>query len=51
MSAITDLIACEVLDSRGNPTVEVECVLESGARPGGCAVRGEHRRARGRAEH
>ncbi len=31
MSAITDLIAREILDSRGNPTVEVECMLESGA--------------------
>jgi enolase len=32
MSAIADLVAREILDSRGNPTVEVECVLESGAR-------------------
>ena len=31
MSAIADLIAREVLDSRGNPTVEVEVVLDSGA--------------------
>ena len=31
MSAIADLIAREVLDSRGNPTVEVEAVLDSGA--------------------
>jgi len=31
MSAIADLIAREVLDSRGNPTVEVEVVLASGA--------------------
>ena len=31
MSAIADIIAREVLDSRGNPTVEVEVVLESGA--------------------
>ncbi|MDR2018834.1 MAG: phosphopyruvate hydratase [Syntrophobacterales bacterium] len=30
MSAIYDLFAREVLDSRGNPTVEVEVVLESG---------------------
>jgi enolase len=29
--AIADLIAREILDSRGNPTVEVECILESGA--------------------
>ena len=31
MSAIADLIARELLDSRGNPTVEVEAVLDSGA--------------------
>jgi len=32
MSAITDIIAREILDSRGNPTVEVDVILESGAR-------------------
>src|SRR5271165_91788 len=31
MAAIADLIAREILDSRGNPTVEVDVVLESGA--------------------
>jgi enolase len=31
MSAISDISALEILDSRGNPTVEVEVVLESGA--------------------
>src|SRR3712207_1427636 len=31
MSAIVDIIAREVLDSRGNPTVEAEVVLDSGA--------------------
>lgn len=31
MTAIADLIAREILDSRGNPTVEVDVVLESGA--------------------
>jgi enolase len=31
MSAIDELAAREVLDSRGNPTVEVTCVLDSGA--------------------
>lgn len=31
MSAIYDVYAREVLDSRGNPTVEVEVTLESGA--------------------
>jgi enolase len=30
MSAITDIRAREILDSRGNPTVEVEAELESG---------------------
>ncbi len=30
MSAIYDVFAREVLDSRGNPTIEVEIVLESG---------------------
>jgi len=32
MSIITDITATEVLDSRGNPTVEAEVLLESGAR-------------------
>ncbi|TLS35327.1 phosphopyruvate hydratase [Pseudalkalibacillus caeni] len=32
MSFITDIYAREVLDSRGNPTVEVEVYLESGAK-------------------
>ncbi|MBL26578.1 MAG: phosphopyruvate hydratase [Rhodospirillaceae bacterium] len=31
MSAIVDIVAREILDSRGNPTVEVDVVLESGA--------------------
>ena len=31
MSAIIDVIGREILDSRGNPTVEAEVVLESGA--------------------
>ncbi len=31
MSAIIDLRAREILDSRGNPTVEVDVRLESGA--------------------
>ncbi len=31
MAAIADIIAREVLDSRGNPTVEVDVVLDSGA--------------------
>ena len=31
MSAIIDIVAREILDSRGNPTVEVDVTLESGA--------------------
>jgi enolase len=31
MTAILDIIAREILDSRGNPTVEVEVVLEDGS--------------------
>ncbi|MCH2327073.1 MAG: phosphopyruvate hydratase, partial [Rhodospirillales bacterium] len=31
MTAITDIIAREILDSRGNPTVEGDGVLETGA--------------------
>ena len=31
MTAIVDLVAREILDSRGNPTVEVDCLLEDGS--------------------
>jgi len=31
MTAITDIFAREIMDSRGNPTVEVDVILESGA--------------------
>ena len=31
MSEIADIYAREILDSRGNPTLEVEVFLESGA--------------------
>src|SRR5690606_28765124 len=31
MSGISDILAREILDSRGNPTVEVDVILESGA--------------------
>ena len=31
MSAIADIVAREILDSRGNPTIEVDVVLDSGA--------------------
>ncbi|HXC61618.1 MAG TPA: phosphopyruvate hydratase, partial [Nitrospiria bacterium] len=30
MSDIIDIFAREILDSRGNPTIEVEVILESG---------------------
>ncbi|MCO6516236.1 MAG: hypothetical protein J6586_07020, partial [Snodgrassella sp.] len=30
MSAIIDIFAREILDSRGNPTVECDVLLESG---------------------
>src|SRR5450631_3157184 len=32
MTAITDIIGREILDSRGNPTVEVDVILEEGSR-------------------
>ncbi|MGH9132396.1 MAG: phosphopyruvate hydratase, partial [Ilumatobacteraceae bacterium] len=46
MSDIVHIVGREILDSRGNPTVEVEVVLESGARgraavPSGAST-GEH---------
>jgi enolase len=46
MSIITDIHAREILDSRGNPTIEVEVLLESGASgtaavPSGAST-GEH---------
>jgi enolase len=46
MSDITHIVGREILDSRGNPTVEVEVVLDSGARgraavPSGAST-GEH---------
>ena len=45
MSVIIDVYGREVLDSRGNPTVEVEVVLEDGAvRPRGGSLRRFHRR-------
>src|SRR6187455_1114924 len=37
MTAIVDIIGREILDSRGNPTVEVDVVLEDGSM-GGAAV-------------
>ena len=31
MTAITDIFAREIIDSRGNPTIEVDVTLEGGA--------------------
>ena len=31
MTAIVDIAAREILDSRGNPTIEVDVVLETGS--------------------
>jgi enolase len=45
MTAIVDIIGREILDSRGNPTVEVDVVLEDGSL--GRAVRRLDGRARG----
>src|SRR5215207_11444120 len=46
MTAIVDIIGREILDSRGNPTVEVDVILEDGtigraAVPSGAST-GEH---------
>ena len=46
MTTIVDVLAREILDSRGNPTIEVEVMLESGiigraAVPSGAST-GEH---------
>ena len=43
MTDIVDIIGREILDSRGNPTVEVDVVLEDGsigraAVPSGCLL-------------
>ena len=40
MYSIESIHAREILDSRGNPTVEVECVLESGASGRACVPSG-----------
>ncbi|MEE4246740.1 MAG: phosphopyruvate hydratase [Kangiellaceae bacterium] len=40
MSLIANIIAREVLDSRGNPTVEADVILESGARGSACSPSG-----------
>ena len=40
MPKITQIRAREVLDSRGNPTVEADVILESGAAGTACAPSG-----------
>ena len=48
MTDIIDIVAREILDSRGNPTVEVDVILESGAMGRAAVPLGrQHRRARG----
>ena len=32
MTAIVDIVGREILDSRGNPTIEVDVALEDGSR-------------------
>jgi enolase len=38
MTAIADIVARQILDSRGNPTVEVDVILEDGIALGRAAV-------------
>ncbi|MHA7918300.1 phosphopyruvate hydratase family protein, partial [Alloalcanivorax xenomutans] len=40
MSKIVDIKAREILDSRGNPTIEADVILESGASGSACAPSG-----------
>jgi len=40
MSTISDIKAFEVLDSRGNPTVSAEVILENGSVGSACAPSG-----------
>jgi enolase len=46
MSAIVDIVGREVLDSRGNPTVECDVLLESGVMGRRRALGRIHRLAR-----
>ncbi|TIS22571.1 hypothetical protein, partial [Mesorhizobium sp.] len=45
MTAIIDIVGREILDSRGNPTVEVDVVLEDGSM-GRAAIDDVHHRHR-----
>jgi len=40
MTTISDIFAREILDSRGNPTIEVECLLEGGGFGRACVPSG-----------
>ena len=44
---IVDVLGREILDSRGNPTVEVEVTLDNGVVGRAAAVRRLHRHLRG----
>ena len=43
MSQIVDIRAREILDSRGNPTIEADVILESGVVGRACAPSGASR--------
>jgi enolase len=50
MTRISEITACEILDSRGNPTIEVEVTLDDGtighaAVPSGASTPGPTRRS------
>ena len=47
MSKIVNVVAREILDSRGNPTIEADVLLESGIMGRGGSVRRVHWRERG----
>ena len=47
MSSIVDVVAREILDSRGNPTVEADVLLESGVMGRAAVPSGFHRQPRG----
>jgi enolase len=47
MTRIVDVIGREIIDSRGNPTVEADVVLDSARRARGRALGRLHRHARG----
>lgn len=48
MSAIVDIIGREILDSRGNPTVECDVLLESGTMGRAAVPSGASTNSRGR---